>query len=201
MGQRPKVLFARQVEGSMLQAMSGRHPITKDKKGRAFLDRNPAMFELVLNYLRTDLPPEGLDKTRQMMFEAELWYCSVSLQPLSRTDFVLAISNLQRWRWLHLHLTAGSRRSPSSDSAPISAVCSPSDSVAAPPAMLTWKSSPTAELLNHGRTVKKTGAVGLNCNVVASRGFSSGVHEWTVRRDIVTGGNMVGVASFKCVFF
>jgi hypothetical protein len=62
-----------QVEGSMLQAMfSGRHPITKDKKGRAFLDRDADTFKLVLNYLRTDRAPEGLDKTRQMMFEDEL---------------------------------------------------------------------------------------------------------------------------------
>ncbi len=57
----------------MLQAMfSGRHPITKDKKGRAFLDRDPANFQLVLNYLRMDVLPEGLDKTRQRMFDAEL---------------------------------------------------------------------------------------------------------------------------------
>jgi hypothetical protein len=52
-----------QVEGSMLQAVfSGRHPITKDKKGRAFLDRDPDIFKLVLGYLRTDRPP-GLDET------------------------------------------------------------------------------------------------------------------------------------------
>ncbi len=62
-----------QVEGSMLQGMfSGRHPITKDKKGRAFLDRDADTFKLVLNYLRTDGAPEGLDRTRQMMFEDEL---------------------------------------------------------------------------------------------------------------------------------
>ncbi len=42
------------------------------------------------------------------------------------------------------------------------------------------ESTPGAELSNGGRTVKKTGANGWNCNVLASRGFSSGVHEWAV---------------------
>jgi len=42
------------VEGSMLEAMfSGRHPLTKDSKGRIFVDRDPLPFEVILTYLRT----------------------------------------------------------------------------------------------------------------------------------------------------
>jgi hypothetical protein len=61
---------------------------------------------------------------------------------------------------------------------------------------LTWKSTPGAELSNGGRTVKKTGATGWDCNVLASRGFSCGVHEWAVRCDVgEDGGLLIGVAS------
>jgi hypothetical protein len=68
--------------------------------------------------------------------------------------------------------------------------------VARATAALTWKNTPGAELSNGGRTVKKIGATGWDCNVLASRGFSSGVHEWAVRRDVAGTGNLlIGVAS------
>ncbi|KAJ4458043.1 putative K+ channel tetramerization subfamily protein [Paratrimastix pyriformis] len=45
-------------EDSMLAAMfSGRHPITKNAEGMPFIDRNPDIFEKILDYLRTGHPP------------------------------------------------------------------------------------------------------------------------------------------------
>jgi len=42
-------------ENSMLAAMfSGRHPLTKDSKGRFFIDRDPVAFKVILDYLRTE---------------------------------------------------------------------------------------------------------------------------------------------------
>ncbi len=127
------------VEGSMLEAMfCGRFPVTRDKQGRAFIDRDPSTFVLVLNYLRTDQLPAGLDKTRQQMFDAELVY------------FQLADEATQV-------------------------------PVAAP---LTWKQIPSVTILADGKSVQKAaGGNCWNCNILASSGFSNGVHEWSIRRD------------------
>jgi len=63
------------VEGSMLQAMfSGYHPILRDENGRAFIDRNPKIFELVLDYLRTGTMPAVKEPTVKKAFENELIY-------------------------------------------------------------------------------------------------------------------------------
>ncbi|KAJ4458044.1 putative K+ channel tetramerization subfamily protein [Paratrimastix pyriformis] len=51
-----KVLLTQ--EDSMLAAMfSGRHPLSKGPDGVPFIDRNPKIFEKILDYLRTGHPP------------------------------------------------------------------------------------------------------------------------------------------------
>ena len=61
---------------SMLAAMfSGRHPVIKDSQGRPFIDRNPKMFGLILEYLRTDIYPTPLlPDQEQQYFECEVDY-------------------------------------------------------------------------------------------------------------------------------
>jgi len=61
--------------GSMLDAMfSGRHPMTKDKKGNYFIDRNPDIFRLVLEYLRIDNFPFFQSPNERVAFFRELDY-------------------------------------------------------------------------------------------------------------------------------
>jgi hypothetical protein len=126
----------------MLEAMfSGRHPITKDKKGRAFLDRDPRTFEHVLNFLRTGLQPVKLDAMRLEMFEAEVNYLQLATE------------------------TSGAELKP-------------------PTEPLKWAANPAVRLLDDGRSVKKLGPEkGWDCNVLATRGFSSGVHKWSLHLD------------------
>jgi len=66
------------IKDSMLAAMfSGLHPITKDKKGRAFIDRNPKFFRLILEYLRTDVMPIINDPYEREIFQRELVYFGI----------------------------------------------------------------------------------------------------------------------------
>jgi len=60
---------------SMLAAMfSGLHKLTKDKKGRIFIDRNPEFFKDILEYLRTDELVVYNDKKKNNALEIELDY-------------------------------------------------------------------------------------------------------------------------------
>jgi hypothetical protein len=70
----------------------------------AFIDRDPVTFRLVLGFLRTDMPPVGLDKTQQALFNAELLYFQLVVPPPSpppmpaaswiRTSSVEVLGNL-----------------------------------------------------------------------------------------------------------
>jgi len=58
---------------SMLAAMfSGRHPITKDKKGRCFIDRDADSFRYILNFLRRDVMVWPSDPALQKELQLDL---------------------------------------------------------------------------------------------------------------------------------
>lgn len=51
---RRHLIFSLCFSESFLGALfSRRHPLTRDKKGRVFLDKNPTVFEAILDFLRT----------------------------------------------------------------------------------------------------------------------------------------------------
>ena len=62
----------------MLAVMfSGRHPFSKDREGRYFIDRDGQFFGHILSYLRSDaLPPE--DSALFVLREAEFFCLQVS---------------------------------------------------------------------------------------------------------------------------
>jgi len=63
------------IEDSMLAAMfSGRHPLTKDSKGRFFIDRDPVAFKMILNYLRTGKWNFPENKTEMSNLREEINY-------------------------------------------------------------------------------------------------------------------------------
>jgi hypothetical protein len=76
----------------MLAAMfSGRHPLTHDDKGRPFIDRNPRMFALVLEYLRTDLYPAKL--LRFLMLCLDMLSLSLSFFKKKKNCFLFGSSS------------------------------------------------------------------------------------------------------------
>lgn len=61
--------------GSMLEAMfSGRHRFTQDRKGNYFIDRNPEIFKLILEFLRIDNFPFFQSPNERVAFFRELDY-------------------------------------------------------------------------------------------------------------------------------
>lgn len=67
------------VKGSTLEAMfSGRHPIATLDNGEYFIDRNPKIFTMVLDYLRNGcrIPPIE-DTYKRQSFEMELDYWGI----------------------------------------------------------------------------------------------------------------------------
>eukprot|EP01098_Paradermamoeba_levis_P015480 TRINITY_DN790_c0_g1_i2.p1 TRINITY_DN790_c0_g1~~TRINITY_DN790_c0_g1_i2.p1 ORF type:complete len:340 (+),score=80.11 TRINITY_DN790_c0_g1_i2:39-1022(+) len=69
--------------GSLLEAMfSGRHPITKDSKGRYFIDVNGKVFEHILDFLRTGIyiPPDSPEMKKKVRSLSE--YLGVTLGAL-----------------------------------------------------------------------------------------------------------------------
>jgi len=65
---------------SMLAAMfSGRYDLRKDQKGRFFIDRPPKLFEIILNWLRTDtLSIDVEDTAEKKALQVELDYFGLS---------------------------------------------------------------------------------------------------------------------------
>lgn len=65
-------------EGSLLYKMfSGLSPISKDEKGRVFVDRNPRIFGLVLEYLRDQLLTfESENEKESFVKELQFWEIS-----------------------------------------------------------------------------------------------------------------------------
>eukprot|EP01116_Phalansterium_solitarium_P025728 TRINITY_DN9980_c0_g1_i1.p1 TRINITY_DN9980_c0_g1~~TRINITY_DN9980_c0_g1_i1.p1 ORF type:complete len:239 (+),score=104.91 TRINITY_DN9980_c0_g1_i1:146-862(+) len=61
--------------GSLLESMfGGRHAITKDSKGRYFIDRNGRRFEWLLDFLREPfqfVPPADPDERQRLLVEAD----------------------------------------------------------------------------------------------------------------------------------
>ncbi|KAK2962220.1 putative polyA polymerase [Blattamonas nauphoetae] len=72
----------RRFESSMLFRMfSGSHLLPRDKQGRIFIDRNPRMFELLLEYMRTGhLPLSFRNSSDEKSFQTELDYFALSPQ-------------------------------------------------------------------------------------------------------------------------
>ncbi|KAK2953111.1 putative BTB/POZ domain containing protein [Blattamonas nauphoetae] len=69
-------------EGSMLSSMfSGSHLLARDRHGRIFIDRNPKIFELLLDYMRTgNLPLSFHSPADEKAFQIELDYFALSPQ-------------------------------------------------------------------------------------------------------------------------
>ena len=64
-------------EGSMLAALfSGRYPLAKDANGNPFIDRNPQMFAITLDWLRSDkmILPANLSAEERMRLDDDLDY-------------------------------------------------------------------------------------------------------------------------------
>ena len=64
-------------DGSMLAAMfSGRYPLVKDANGNPFIDRSPATFSLILDWLRSDkmLLDESMSATAKQRLDDDLNY-------------------------------------------------------------------------------------------------------------------------------
>ena len=76
------------VKGSTLEAMfSGRHPITTLDNGEHFIDRNPKIFTMILDYLRNGcrIPPIE-DTYKRQSFEMELDYWGIESQKVKKID-------------------------------------------------------------------------------------------------------------------
>eukprot|EP01087_Luapelamoeba_hula_P020646 TRINITY_DN707_c0_g1_i2.p1 TRINITY_DN707_c0_g1~~TRINITY_DN707_c0_g1_i2.p1 ORF type:complete len:275 (-),score=29.44 TRINITY_DN707_c0_g1_i2:76-900(-) len=79
---------------SMLAAMfSGRHKISTDHKGRACLDRDPRVFLLLLNYLRTDSVDHVLGNDMRLL-QNEMAYFQVSYRAVWHAPFVVTAGQL-----------------------------------------------------------------------------------------------------------
>ena len=63
----------RKIKGSALDAMfSDRHSLKRTGDGTIFIDRDPEIFKLVIEYLRNGKKPVILDREVRMRFEREL---------------------------------------------------------------------------------------------------------------------------------
>ena len=75
------------VKGSLLEkTFNGKHDI-KESKGSIFLDRDPKIFEMMLNYLRNDgnYIPKNVDAETKSLFGIEVLHWGVETK-----DFILA---------------------------------------------------------------------------------------------------------------
>jgi len=66
-------------QDSMLAVMfSGRHVLNQDEEERIFIDRDPSVFSLVLEFLRNSEVPVFKDDTEEMKFKRELDFFGLS---------------------------------------------------------------------------------------------------------------------------
>jgi len=91
-----------QYPDSMLATMlSGNYPITKDRNGRAFIDRNPDYFSEVLEYLRTGFLKNytKIDPERQQAIINEFDYFGINPKPIEPTYSVkeFDLSKYESW--------------------------------------------------------------------------------------------------------
>jgi len=91
-------------EGSMLEAMfSGRHPLSKDAKGRYFIDRPAEPFAVILEWLQTGqfIWPHGDSRRKRLKLELEYFGLNDFLYSLARFDSVILsqddMSRLHEW--------------------------------------------------------------------------------------------------------
>lgn len=69
------------LESFVSALFSGRHPLTFDKKGRVFLDRNPKMFAVILDFLRSGVLCRFEDRRQNELLEIELQFFGLDLSP------------------------------------------------------------------------------------------------------------------------
>ncbi|CEM14152.1 unnamed protein product [Vitrella brassicaformis CCMP3155] len=74
-----------QQSGSYLEALlSGRHPVSRDRQGRIFIDRDSELFRVVLNFLRNPaVPPTPRDDSESVSVCKEAEFYGIRFFPFS----------------------------------------------------------------------------------------------------------------------
>ncbi|KAH7825254.1 putative BTB/POZ domain-containing protein KCTD8/12/16 [Monocercomonoides exilis] len=73
-----KTTLMKQETSLLAQMISGKKQVVRDKDGRIFLDRNPEMFSMILEFLRTDsLPVAFISPAEEKTFHSELDFFSL----------------------------------------------------------------------------------------------------------------------------